>query len=106
MSANFDAFATEWNALPRADRSRLRRLIRIGKPVDAEFAHLAPTYARYQLERPWMRFFWLWFVPGMLLALGATATIHPILVGVALALGAQAVWAYFSLRKAAGRPLS
>ena len=72
----------------------------------AEFAHLAPTYARYQLERPWMRFFWLWFVPGMLLALGATATIHPILVGVALALGAQAVWAYFSLRKAAGRPLS
>jgi hypothetical protein len=51
-----------------------------------------------------MRFFWLWFVPGIFLALGATASIHPVLVGVVIALGAQGAWAYFSLRKVARRP--
>jgi hypothetical protein len=40
----------------------------------------------------------------MLLALSAAASIHPMFVGAALALGAQAVWAYFSLRKVARRP--
>jgi hypothetical protein len=33
--------------------------------------------------------------------LGVGASIHPIFIGATLALGAQAVWAYFNLRKAA-----
>ena len=50
-----------------------------------------------------MRLFWLWFVPGIFIVLGAAAQIHPILVGVTIALGAQAVWAYVNLRKVARR---
>ena len=97
-----DAFIGEWNGLERADRLRLRRLVRMGRAIDEpQLARLAPAYARHQCGRPWMRFFWLWFVPGMLLVLLATAGIHPIFVGIALALGAQAVWAYVSLRRAA-----
>ncbi len=64
---------------------------------------MAPGYAQWQLQRPWMRLFWVWFVPGIFLVLGAAARIHPILLGVAIALGAQAVWAYVSIRKLARR---
>ena len=107
MSANFEAgaFAAKWNALERSDRLHLRRLVRMGRKIDepelAHLANLAPAYARWQLQRPWMRFFWLWFVPGVVVVLGAAAQIHPILVGATIALGAQAVWAYISLRKVA-----
>jgi hypothetical protein len=94
-------FAAGWNALDRAERSHLRRLVRMGRPVDPDRGELARQYARYQLGRPWIRYFWLWFVPGMIIVLGAAAQIHPILVGVALALGAQSVWAWFNLRKVA-----
>jgi hypothetical protein len=106
MSANFEAsaFSTKWNALDRQDRLRLRRLVRIGRTVDdPELARLAPGYAQWQMQRPWMRLFWLWFIPGIFIVLGATARIHPLLVGVTIALGAQAVWAYFNLRKTARR---
>ena len=83
----------------------MRRLVRMGRRVEEpDLSTLATRYACYQMQRPWMRFFWLWFVPGMFLALGATASIHPLLVGVMIALGAQAVWAYVSLRKVARRP--
>jgi hypothetical protein len=104
MSANFEAnaFSSQWNALARPERLRLRRLVRIGRTVDdPELARLAPAYAQWQMKRPWMRFFWLWFVPGMFIVLGVTAQIHPVFVGVTIALGAQAVWAYINLRKAA-----
>lgn len=106
MSANFEpsAFGAEWNALERSERLQLRRLVRIGRKVDdPELARLAPAYARLQLQRPWMRLFWVWFVPGILVALGVAATIHPIFVGIVIALGAQAVWAQFNLRKVARR---
>ena len=104
MSANFEAgaFAAKWNAMERSDRLHLRRLVRMGRKIDEpELAHLAPAYARWQLQRPWMRFFWFWFVPGVFVVLGGAARIHPVLVGVTIALAAQGVWAYISLRKLA-----
>jgi hypothetical protein len=104
MSANFEAgaFAAKWNALERSERLHLRRLVRMGRRIDEpELAGLAPGYARWQLQRSWMRFFWLWFVPGVFVVLGVATRIHPILVGVTIALSAQAVWAYISLRKVA-----
>ena len=104
MPANFEAsaFASEWNALDRSERLRIRRLVRMGRPVEPpELSHLARGYARWQMQRPWMRFFPFWFTPGIVIVLGVTAQIHPILVGVTIALGAQAVWAYISLRKIA-----
>jgi hypothetical protein len=107
MSANFEAsaFGAQWNSLQRRERIRLRRLVRIGRIADdPELARLAPPYAQWQLQRFWMRFFWLWFVPGIFIALLVTAQIHPIFVGVTIALGAQAVWAYINLRKAARSP--
>ncbi len=106
MSANFEsaAFGSEWNALDRRDRLRLRRLVRIGRSEnDPDLARLAPVYAQWQLQRIWMRLFWIWFVPGIFVVLLLSAQIHPILVGVTIALGAQAVWAYVNLRKAAAR---
>jgi hypothetical protein len=104
MTANFEAtaFESEWNALDRSERLRIRRLVRMGRVVEPpELAHLAPGYAKWQMRRPWMRFFPLWFVPGIIVVLGIAARIHPILLGVTIALGAQAVWAYISLRRAA-----
>jgi hypothetical protein len=104
MSTNFEpsAFGAEWNALGRSERLRLRRLVRLGRSVDEPgLARLAPGYAQWQLQRPWMRVFWIWFVPGIVFVLGVAAQIHPVLVGATIALGAQAVWAYFNLRKAA-----
>ncbi len=104
MSANFEAsaFGVEWNALARRDRLRLRRLVRIGRSADdPELARIAPAYAQWQMQRLWMKTFWLWFVPGIFIVLLLSAQIHPILVGVTIALGAQAVWAYVNLRKAA-----
>jgi hypothetical protein len=96
------AFAEEWNSLDRSAKLRLRRLVRMGRPIEEpDLSRIAPAYARYQRSRPWMRYFWLWFVPGMLLVLLAAAGIHPIVVGIVIALGAQAVWAWFSLRRMA-----
>jgi hypothetical protein len=84
------------------DRLRLRRLVRMGRPVDTpELSRLAPEYARWQMRRPWMRLFWLWFVPGVLIALVVCAQIHPVLVGATIALGAQAAWAHRNLQRAA-----
>lgn len=106
MSANFErsAFGAEWNALDRRERMRLRRLVRIGRSKDdPELDRLAPAYAQLQLQRIWMRLFWIWFVPGIFIVLLLSAQIHPLLVGVTIALGAQAAWAYVNLRKAAAR---
>jgi Flp pilus assembly protein TadB len=96
------AFADEWNRLDRADRMRLRRLVRTGRRVDdPQLAPLVGPYARHQMERLWVRFFWLWYLPGLLVALGIAVQIHPILIGVVIALGAQGVWAQFNLRRRA-----
>jgi hypothetical protein len=103
MTSTSDAsvFAAEWNALGRGERMELRRLVRMGRPVRTDRRQLAADYARFQLQRPWIRLFWVWFAPGIALALAIGAQVHPILVGVVLALGAQSVWAWFNLRKVA-----
>lgn len=93
-------FVQDWNALPRPDRLRIRRLVRLGRPVaDRQEANLAVAYAGFQRSRVWTRLFWLWFVPGLVLALGVAASIHPIFLGVVLALAAQAVFARYNLKR-------
>jgi hypothetical protein len=96
-----DAFVERWNALDRRDRLRMRRLVRIGRPMDDRSeAELAVAYARFQASRPWARMFWIWFVPGLVLALAAAGAIHPVLIGVVLALAMQALFARRNLRRA------
>lgn len=95
-----DDFLQAWGSLPRRERSRLRRMVRMGMPlVGAEEAALAVAYARFQRRRVWARLFWAWFVPGLVLALGVALRMHPMVVGVVLALGAQAVFAHRNLRR-------
>jgi hypothetical protein len=95
-----ERFEQAWNGLPRADRLRLRRLVRIGRPLANEWeAAVAVAYARFQRGRIWVRLFWWWFIPGLVLALGLAASIHPIVIGVALALGAQAVYTRRNLHR-------
>jgi hypothetical protein len=95
------AFLEAWNALPRPDRLRVRRLVRLGRPLAGrEEAAVGVGYARFQRSRPWTRFFWLWFVPGLVVALGIAARIQPIVVGIVLALAAQAAFAHHNLRRA------
>jgi hypothetical protein len=48
-----------------------------------------------------MRYFWLWFVPGLLVATSVAYRIHPIALGAVLALPAQAVVRWCNLRRAA-----
>lgn len=106
MTANFEmsAFSAKWNVLDRGQKMHLRRLVRMGRKIeDPELADLAPDYAKWQMSRMWMRYFWFWFIPGIFVVLGVAANIHPILLGVVIALGAQAVWAQISLRKFARR---
>jgi hypothetical protein len=100
-----EAFAAAWNALEPGDRLRIRRLARLGRTIDDDrLRGLAGGYARAQLVRPWIRYFWWWFVPGVVIAIGAASRIHPIVVGVVLALAAQAVWAQISLKRLSRRP--
>ena len=98
-----DAFIAAWNDLDRRDRSRIRRMVRLGRPLEGEEAALAVGYAQFQRTRLWTRFFWLWFVPGLVLALGIAASIHPLVIGIVLALAAQAVLADRNLRVTARR---
>lgn len=94
------AFVEAWNALDPGDRRKLRRLVRIGRrPEEPHLAALVGPYARAQLARPWLRWFWVWFVPGLAIVLGAAAGVHPVLVGVVIALAAQAVYAWVQVRK-------
>lgn len=66
----------------------------MGRPLDSrDEALLGVEYANLQRSRIWVRMFWIWFVPGLLVSLGIAAQIHPIVVGVVLALAAQAVLA-------------
>ncbi len=100
--ADREQFVVEWNELDRRDRLHLRRLVRMGRPVnEPALAAIAARYARYQTSRPWMRFFWFWYIPGVIVALGAATQIHPIVTGVVLVLAVQAIFAYVNLRRAA-----
>jgi len=93
-------FSQEWNAIQRRDRRRIRRLIRMGKPLaDRHEATLGVEYARFQRSRLWARSFWFWFAPGLVFAIGVAARIHPVIVGVVLALATQALFARRNLSR-------
>jgi len=94
-------FIAAWNSLDRRDRTRLRRVVRMGRPVEAEHASLVMAYARFQRSRLWSRLFWLWFVPGIVLALGVAVRIHPVVIGIVIAMAAQALFARRNLRRTA-----
>ncbi len=95
-------FADRWNALEPMERRRLRRLVRMGRPIDdPQLAALASEYAAFQRARIWNRFFWIWFVPGVLIALSIAAQIHPVMIGIVLALAAQGVLANLNLSRIA-----
>ena len=96
-----DDFVRQWNALDGRERRRLRRMVRMGQPLeDRRRARVAVAYARFQRSRFWSRLFWVWFLPGLVLAMGAAVQIHPVLIGVVLALAAQAVFAHRNLGRA------
>ncbi len=65
--------------------------------ADRAEAGVAVAYARFQRSRTWARLFWLWYLPGLLLALAVALRIHPLVVGVVIALAAQAVFAHRNL---------
>lgn len=95
------SFLKEWNALPHPDRRRIRRLVRLGRPLaEPQEATLAVAYAQFQRSRIWARTFWLWFLPGLVVALSIASTIHPLIIGIVLALAGQAVWAHHNTRRA------
>lgn len=85
-------FAAEWNALDKPTRRQVRRLVRIGRQQEtAEDARLAVGFAAYQRTRPWYRYFWFWIVPLLVAGVIAGFALHPILIGVVLAVCGNAV---------------
>lgn len=100
--ANVDpAFAAEWNALDKPTRRQIRRLVRIGRQQEnATDARLAVGFAAYQRTRPWYRLFWLWFVPMIVAGTIAGFALHPILIGVVLAVAGNAVLVRRNFKKA------
>jgi hypothetical protein len=85
------AFIEVWNATPAAERRQIRRLVRIGRPVETvEQAPLAVGFAEYQSTRSWWRLFWFWFLPAVAIALIAAVNIHPIVIGIVLGGAASA----------------
>lgn len=102
-------FIDQWNGLGPAERRKIRRLVRIGAPMQGVAdVPLALGYVDWQRSRPWARYFWLWFVPGVVLALGAAMQVHPIALGVVLAAAGQALVVRRNIRRVAlvNRPLS
>jgi hypothetical protein len=100
-------FADDWNALSFQDRRRLRRLVRLGRlPDEPTEAELATAFAAHQRTRLWWRLFWLWFVPGLVLALGVAALVHPIVIGIVLASAGQALLTRHNATKIASRTAS
>src|SRR5207248_6028768 len=86
-----DPFVPTWNKLHRRDRARIRRTVRIGRPLAGEEEAIGIAYAQFQRTRLWNRLFWAWFPLGLILALKIAISIHPLIIGVVLALAAQAV---------------
>lgn len=100
--ANVDlAFAAEWNELDKPTRRQIRRLVRIGRQQEnASDARLAVGFAAYQRSRPWYRYFWLWIVPLIVAGMIAGFALHPILIGVVLAVAGNAVLVRRNFKKA------
>jgi hypothetical protein len=87
-----ETFLSTWRGLTGPDRRRVRRLARIGRIApDSPDEPLAVAMARMQTSRPWWRFFWLWFIPGVFIALGVAMQMHPLMIGVVLACAGQAI---------------
>ena len=85
-------FVAEWNALDKPTRRQVRRLVRIGRQQEnAEDARLAVGFAAYQRTRPWYRYFWFWIIPLLVAGVIAGFALHPILIGVVLAVCGNAV---------------
>lgn len=93
-------FFDAWHALDATAQRRIRRLVKIGRPVEPAEALLAVGYARFQAKRPWQRFFWFWFVPGLLLALGIGITIHPVVVGLVIGMAVVGARTHVNLTRA------
>ena len=94
-------FATEWNALDKPTCRQIRRLVRIGRQQEnATDARLAVGFAAYQRTRPWYRYFWLWFIPMIVAGTIAGFALHPILIGVVLAVAGNAVLVRRNFKKA------
>ena len=79
----------------RTDDQRLAELqiapVRIGRQQEnADDARLAVGFARYQRTRPWYRLFWLWLIPLIVAGVIAGFALHPILIGVVLAVAGNA----------------
>ena len=85
-------FVAEWNALDKPTRRQVRRVVRIGRQQEnAEDARLAVGFAAYQRTRPWYRYFWFWIIPLLVAGVIAGFALHPILIGVVLAVCGNAV---------------
>lgn len=97
-----EQFLKAWNALPSHDRRRIRQLVRFGWTIEnRKEAALAAEYARYLQTKAWARRFWLWFPIFLMLALLAAAQIHPIAIGIVMALGIQVLLAKRNTRQRA-----
>jgi len=83
-------FANTWNATDKVRRKQIRRLVRVGRPQEtAADARLAVGFVGFQRSRLWYRFFWLWFPVVVLGALYAATLVHPLAIGVVLAVAAN-----------------
>lgn len=87
------SFAEQWNVMPRKDRKRIRRMVRLGRTQDSVAdARLALGFAAYQKSRFWFQKFWFWFVPLVVAAFLAAGAVHPLLMGIILGLAGNAIW--------------
>lgn len=85
------SFVDQWNGLDKDHRKQIRRLVRVGRPQETPAdAVLAVGFADHQRARLWYRFFWLWFPLLVLGGLYAAMSIHPLVVGMMLAVAANA----------------
>ena len=99
--ADADGFTGEWNGLDKLRRRQIRRLVRIGREQESVAdARLAVGFADYQRSRPWYRFFWLWFPVIVVAGVIAGFALHPIILGMVLAVAANAILVRRSFKRA------
>lgn len=81
-------------------RKQIRRLVRNGRPQETlTDARLASGFAAYQRSRAWYRWFWAWFPLLVVAALFAASLVHPVVLGIVLALGGNALLVRRSFRR-------
>jgi len=95
-----DPDVAAYNALPRVEQKMLRRTVRMGRRLDSpEEARMAVALARFQRSQAWYKLFWVMFVPGVVVSVAIASRLHVAMVGVVLAVAAQGVWGWISLRR-------